>query len=84
MGTAKQVVIESKFFEVVRDGSFVFLTEKGCKVVKEIRLGLGTTRWFIKALEDCLKAVKEFYSAHREGRAMLHRDATTHDDASWH
>lgn len=35
---------------------------------RDICLGLGTARWFSKALKDCLKAGrKEFYSAHREG-----------------
>lgn len=64
----KQILIESKVFEVVRDGRFVYLIEKGWKVVKEIRLGLGTARWFVKVLEDCLKTVrKEFYSVHKEG-----------------
>lgn len=46
----------------------VLITERGWKVKKEISLGLGTARWFTRALEDCLKARrKEFYSAHREG-----------------
>lgn len=68
MGTVKQILIKSKVFEVVRDGRFIYLIEKGWKVVKEIRLGIGTAWWFIKALEDCLKTVrKDFYFAHREG-----------------
>lgn len=68
MGFANAVSIELKIFEVVRDGRWVHITERGWKFVKRLRLELAATRWFIKALEDCLKlGRREFYTAHREG-----------------
>lgn len=68
MLSMKRVVIESKLFEVRRDGQYVLLCEKGWKVVKNMRVGLETARWFHRALEGCLKAAgKGYYSAHRNG-----------------
>lgn len=68
MGLLKLVVGEAKAFEVVREGKYVLITERGWKGVNEIRLGVGTPCWFSKAMEDCLKiGRKEFYSTYREG-----------------
>lgn len=64
----KRIAIESKVFEVRRDGREVLFTKKGWKVVKSLSLGLDTARWFSRALEGSLKTGrKEFYTAHREG-----------------
>lgn len=59
--------IESKLFEVDRNGRYVILTEKGWKGIKKLNLSLGTVRWFFNALEVCLKEGKGFYSAYRDG-----------------
>lgn len=52
MGFSKLVVIESKVFEVTRDGRFLCITERNWRVVKGMSLGVATVLWFIKALED--------------------------------
>lgn len=68
MGYSKIVGIESKVFEISRDGRYACIIERGWKVVKELSLGTASARWFSKVLEDCMKfGSKEFYSAHRDG-----------------
>ncbi|KAF5482309.1 hypothetical protein F2P56_002891 [Juglans regia] len=68
MSHVKVVVIEQKSFEVVREGRWLFLTEKGRKFVISMRMELATARWFSKALEDGRNARRKgFYASHREG-----------------
>lgn len=55
MAYSNIVGFESKVFEISRDGRYVFIIERGWKVVKELSLGTASARWFSKVLEDCMK-----------------------------
>lgn len=68
MGLFKHVVIESKVFSILKEGSSRLIIEKSWKVVKELRLGLTMVQWVAKTLEQCLKKErKDFYTPAREG-----------------
>lgn len=60
MGFSKDLVIESKVFSLVKEGSFLLIRERSWKVMNKLTLGFFTVQWFAKALEDCLRGEKRF------------------------
>lgn len=48
MGNPKHLGIESKLFVLKTNGSFMIITEKSRKVVKEVRLGMNMVQRFAK------------------------------------
>lgn len=67
MGFSLQLVIESKFFSLARDGRYLCITEKSRRFVKEIVLGMSMVFWLAKALEVALKEIVYFYAPQWEG-----------------
>lgn len=64
MGFPLQLVIESKFFSLARDGRYLCNVDKSRKFVKEIVLGMSTVLWLAKVLEALLKGdCRDFYAA---------------------
>lgn len=69
MGFSKDLVIESKVFSLVKEGSFLLIIERSWKVMNKLTWGFSTVHWFAKPLEDCLKGEKRI-STPRLGRAI--------------
>lgn len=67
LGLSKHLVIESKVFSLLENGSLMLITKGSWKVVNELRMGLSTMQWFAKTLQNCLKVRKDFYTMVREG-----------------
>lgn len=72
MGFSKHLVIESKVLSLSMEGSFLLITERSWKVLNKLRLGLSTVHWLAKALEDCMKGVKnDFHTMVRDGDRIV-------------
>lgn len=67
MAVARELVVESKLIVLVKEGGNLCISEQGWKAKHEVLVGLNTTKWFVKVLEECLRGgKKEVYSVIRE------------------
>lgn len=72
MGFARELVIESKLFTVVREGGLNRIFERVRRFKQELLLGLGTAKWLRRALEDCaISERRDFYASIREGHRSV-------------
>lgn len=65
---SKELVIETKLFTLMKEGSLLRIIERGWKFKNEVQLGHATIQWLRRALDDCSKGERrDFYSLTGEG-----------------
>ena len=84
MGSSMELVIESKSFTLVKEGSMLGITERSRRLISKLILGSTTVQWLAKAMEACLKEEKkDFYTTVREGSRSFIAQRYANDQAHY-